>query len=125
MTQIKTLEATLETTRQDLQKKQDELADCKFKRQNTSEREENLAAFSEAKRERTELEAKLSVNAENDPANIEKLVDATKLCAEGANRWTDNTWTLKSYVVDKMNMDVANVEKWLEMKSDFDYVPDL
>jgi len=41
---------------------------------------------------------------------------------EGANRWTDNLFTLKKYMTDKHGMEGKQAASYLKMGQDFDYV---
>jgi len=41
---------------------------------------------------------------------------------EGANRWTDNLFTLKKYMTEKHGMESKQASSWLKIKEDFDYV---
>ena len=45
-----------------------------------------------------------------------------KLVKEGADRWTDNVFAMKQWIVNKRNQPAAEVNKWLGISDDFDYV---
>lgn len=45
-----------------------------------------------------------------------------KVCKDGVNRWTDNTWQVKSWMVKTKGMSGSDVDRYLQIKGDFDYV---
>ena len=47
---------------------------------------------------------------------------ASKVCKDGVNRWTDNTWQVKSWMVKTRGMCGADVDKYLQLTGDFDHV---
>lgn len=44
------------------------------------------------------------------------------MCKDGVNRWTDNTWEIKSWMVKKKGLSGKDVDKYLQIKGDFDNV---
>lgn len=44
------------------------------------------------------------------------------MCKDGVNRWTDNTWCIKSWMVKKKGLSGKEVDKYLQIKGDFDNV---
>uniref|UniRef100_A0A6U4KZ14 Meiotic nuclear division protein 1 homolog n=1 Tax=Phaeomonas parva TaxID=124430 RepID=A0A6U4KZ14_9STRA len=60
--------------------------------------------------------------AENDPEELARLEQATKLCKDRANQWTENIWEIKSWLVKKRNMDPKRVDAMIGITADFDYV---
>lgn len=91
-----------------------------------------------------ELERELAVLRENDPEVLRELGErgaaaclallasghSRRCCAEGGvktakdatNRWTDNLWSVKSYVVKKLGRSSREVDQMLRLPADFDYV---
>jgi hypothetical protein len=51
-------------------------------------------------------------------ANIET---AAKACKTAADRWTDNVFAVKQYLVKKKGMNSKEVNKYLEIGDNFDY----
>jgi hypothetical protein len=45
-----------------------------------------------------------------------------KIAKVGADRWTDNVYTLRSWVIQKRGCAGGEADKWLGIKDDFDYV---
>jgi hypothetical protein len=50
-------------------------------------------------------------------ADLEKEL---KLCIQAANRWTDNIFNCRAYLVKKKSMDRKQVDKLLGIGDDFD-----
>ncbi|CAH0520945.1 unnamed protein product [Peronospora belbahrii] len=68
------------------------------------------------------LRIKVQHLADNDPAILNELESKLRVAKEGCDRWTDNVYTLKSWVVKKRGVEGREVDKWLGIKDDFDYV---
>ena len=92
-------------------------------RKPTAERErklEELAALEARLKENQEREAELK---ENDPAELERLEALSSTCRDAANRWTDNVWAIKKWLVKKKNPDPKRVDQMLGITASFDYLP--
>ena len=64
----------------------------------SEERTEQLAELAELRGESTTLEAQCAEHADTDPEYIEQIRGASTVCADAANRWTDNIFTLAQKV---------------------------
>ncbi|ETW08926.1 hypothetical protein, variant [Aphanomyces invadans] len=74
---------------------------------------------------RSDIEAanqRLHVMSENDPDLMKKLGNKVKVAKDGVDRWTDNVFNLKAWVIKKNSCSSAEVEKWLGIQDDFDYL---
>ncbi|GAB9473179.1 hypothetical protein Gpo141_00010336 [Globisporangium polare] len=60
--------------------------------------------------------------ADNDPEILEQLERNVNVAKLGADRWTDNVFTMRSWVVQKRGCASSEVDKWLGIKDDFDYI---
>ena len=58
----------------------------------------------------------------NDPEQIEQIQKQAKVNLDSANRWTDNIWGVKSYLVKKKGMSGKEVDKQLCIDANFDYL---
>jgi hypothetical protein len=67
----------------------------------------------------------LEINKFNDPAEINKIDKQAIISMDSANRWTDNLWTLKRYLVKKKGMNGKEIDKMLKLDSEFDYVSEV
>eukprot|EP00903_Cladosiphon_okamuranus_P011848 g11131.t1 len=91
-------------------------------RVDTEDRREKLVRLQENGRRLQQLEDEYETLKENDPAELQKVVNLTQVCKDGVNRWTDNTWCIKSWMVKKKGLSGKEVDKYLQIKGDFDNV---
>lgn len=97
------------------------LADAKRGREDDGgERPAELMRLTEIAKERATLQAELDVLKENDPQALADLEKELKLVKEAANRWTDNIFNCKDYLVKKRGMDRKEVLRILGITSAFD-----
>ncbi|OQR85615.1 meiotic nuclear division protein [Achlya hypogyna] len=88
----------------------------------TDDRAERLAHLATLKGQIDEMQKKLVLLQENDPDILKKLDAKIKIAKEGVDRWTDNIFNMKSWVIKKNSCSSAEVEKWLGIPEDFDYI---
>jgi hypothetical protein len=60
--------------------------------------------------------------AASDPDALAALQARAVVCKAAADRWTDNVWTLKSYLVNSMGKAPVEVDSLLGIDDSFDYV---
>lgn len=97
------------------------LTDAKRGREDDDgERSKKLARLSEIATEKKTLEAELESLKENDPQAIADLEKELKFVTEAANRWTDNIFNCKDYLVKKRGMDRKQAMKILNITENFD-----
>ena len=70
-------------------------------RETSEEREKLLAALETEKQENKRLEGRLKEFAENDPAVLEAMAKEATQAVEAANRWTDNIYSIQSWIRKK------------------------
>ena len=90
-------------------------------RPQTEERKAKLAEYDALKERKAELDAQLKEAKANDPEEVRRL---QKECAEfkaSAERWTDNTWAIISWLKKKYGMSAKDAMKQLGISDDFDY----
>ena len=85
-----------------------------------SGRAKKLARLSELGQQKNELEKELEKLKENDPAALADLEKELQLVIQSANRWTDNIFECKSYLVKKRGMEKKEANKFLQISADFD-----
>ncbi|KDO16624.1 hypothetical protein SPRG_17873 [Saprolegnia parasitica CBS 223.65] len=116
----------LEARRDDLRAKLTHVQSSVAKHQSlqtqSDDRAERLAQLSALKSQADEMQKKIALLQENDPDLLKKLDAKAKVAKEGVDRWTDNVFNLKSWVIKKNSCSSAEVEKWLGIPDDFDYV---
>ncbi|CCI43066.1 hypothetical protein ABG067_004663 [Albugo candida] len=88
----------------------------------SNERAEKLARMVELEETLSIMKEKVKQFEENDPKVLNELESSVKKVKEGADRWTDNIFNLRSWVVQKRGVPTGEVDKWLGIKDDFDYV---
>lgn len=79
-----------------------------------------LARLHEIDAEKKKLAAEIESLKENDPSALADLEKEHKLVVEAANRWTDNVFNCKSYLVKKRGMDKKEACRILGITSGFD-----
>jgi hypothetical protein len=116
----------LESVKELVQEATAKLADAKRGREQNEEgeRAKKLARLKEIQLEKTKVSAELDKLKENDPQAIADLEQELKLVTEAANRWTDNIFNARDYLVKKRGMDRKEANKLLGITADFDYPED-
>ena len=70
-------------------------------RETSDERDKLLTALETEKQENKRLEGRLKEFAENDPAVLEAMAKEATQAVEAANRWTDNIYSIQSWIRKK------------------------
>lgn len=87
--------------------------------------EERTATVAENKRlavEIRELSSQLGAHQANDPALLAELEKKINIAKQGAERWTDNIFELRSKCVKKFNQPVKEMNKHMGISDEFDYL---
>ena len=81
---------------------------CKLADENkfrcADERPVKLAHYEELLRQEKEYDALLLADKANDPKEVDRVLKMANQNMEHANRWTDNTWTVKKFLTSKKGM---------------------
>lgn len=97
------------------------LADAKRGREDEGgERAAKLARLSELSKEHAALQIEYEALKENDPQALADLQKELELVKNAANRWTDNVFNCKTYLVKKRGMDKKEAIKILGITPAFD-----
>jgi DNA-binding transcriptional regulator YhcF (GntR family) len=100
------------------------LADAKRGREEGEDggesRAKKLARLAELTKKKLEYEKELESLKENDPAALADLEKELKLVTHAANRWTDNIFECKSYLVKKRGKEKKEAIKILGITANFD-----
>lgn len=97
------------------------LADAKRGREDEDgDRAKKLVRLAELTKEKQAIEEELESLRENDPQALADLQKELELVKHAANRWTDNIFNCKSYLVKKRGMDKKEAMKILGITSAFD-----
>jgi Leucine zipper with capping helix domain/Mnd1 HTH domain len=90
------------------------------KKPKTAGRVDQLQRLADIRAETSALTQELAVLKENDPQALADLTKELRLVTEAANRWTDNIFNCKSYLVKKRGMDRKEACKLLGITAAFD-----
>ncbi|TYZ63038.1 hypothetical protein PybrP1_004032 [[Pythium] brassicae (nom. inval.)] len=94
----------------------------KSKRTESDDRAAKLQRLAELQASVKDLKAKVQHLADNDPEILAQLERSVQVAKIGADRWTDNVFTMRSWVAQKRGCASSEVDKWLGIKDDFDYI---
>jgi FtsZ-binding cell division protein ZapB len=120
--QINSLTTEIEILKSRLSVLQKETEEASRGREESAERTKQLEQLAKLKEENAKLKAELQVYAENDPELIEAFKHDAKVAIEAANRWTENIFSLKSYICNKYGISTADFDKNFRIPEDFDYI---
>lgn len=126
----------MHTRQQKLQQLTEQISECEKKinsttkllkqantgREKTDDRESILQELAQKEKLCKELEKELERYRECDPEVLENIQKETVMAKEGANRWTDNVFTIKSWCVRKFGLEEKMIDKNFGIPEDFDYV---
>lgn len=98
------------------------LADAKRGREDddSGERAKKMARKAELSKEKSAAEEELAKLKQNDPQALADLEEELRLVTAAANRWTDNIFSCKDYLVKKRGMDKKESMKILGITDAFD-----
>ena len=87
-----------------------------------ADRAAKMAEMEALKGEKEALAKQLQAFADSDPDAYKALVAKVAGAKAGADRWTDNVWTLKAHIINKFGKEPREVDKMLSIGDNFDYV---
>lgn len=100
-----------------------EMVSAQMGREESQSRVELLENLDKAKKEEQMLTSKLKEFADNDPAVLEEMASEAKTALEAANRWTDNIFSIQSWIKKKFpSIDQAGLGKQFGIPEDLDYI---
>eukprot|EP00127_Corallochytrium_limacisporum_P004111 Clim_evm56s157 gene=Clim_evmTU56s157 len=92
-------------------------------REETDEYNDLLEEVSKLDNEFKELTREMDSLKDRDPELMEKRVKAMKECVNAANRWTDNIFNMKDWILKKFpQFTDAELNKNFEIPDEFDYI---
>lgn len=118
--QIEVYESQLENVRNSVKETQEEKKRAASMRC-ADDRPMKMQRMQKLISEEQKLDALLESNKQNDPEEIKRIQESAAVCQIGACRWTDNIWSLKSWLVKKKNIPGKELDKHLQIGDDFDY----
>ncbi|KAJ1423919.1 meiotic nuclear division protein 1 [Ochromonadaceae sp. CCMP2298] len=116
-----TLQAAAATVQQSVESLASQVEQARACRQGAG-RAQRLRALEGIRAESRACDVQLEGLKGNDPEEIRKAGLAAVGNKASADRWTDNVWTIKAYLVKKKGMSGKEVDKMLHIDGTFDYV---
>ncbi|XP_064612721.1 meiotic nuclear division protein 1 homolog [Liolophura sinensis] len=98
------------------------VAKAKVGREENEERSEVLSMLRKREDEKKQLLAELERYKECDPEVLEEMKQETKIAKEAANRWTDNVFSIKSWIKQKFAFEESVIDKQFGIPETFDYL---
>ena|SRR3989338_10071114 len=87
------------------------------------DRDEKLARLAELRAVHATLSDEKRQFAESDPETVQAMVRESSVSLDAANRWTDNIYSLRSWMVKQYGMEGSAFDEAFRIPADFDYVP--
>ncbi|KAK9102248.1 hypothetical protein Sjap_019502 [Stephania japonica] len=119
------LEADLKSNKKRLSELNAQRDNLKKGREESDEREEALAQLKAIETKYNSLKDEMGQYAENDPAALEAIKNATEVARAAANRWTDNIFTLRQWCSNNFPQAKEQLEHLyaeVGVTDDFDYL---
>lgn len=120
-TQKDNLVQQIKKTEDNIEKLLTDIDKCKEERKDIH-RCEKLEKYYNLIQEEKLIDQQLEVNKKNDPVEINRVSKQSIKNMNGANRWTDNVFALKKWLMKKKGMSSNDVNRSLRIPSDFDNV---
>ena len=109
----------LEVKEQELRSK---LESSKVGREESDEKDNILKEIGEQAQKLASVQKELEELKDSDPSLWEEKEEEIKLALSGANRWTDNIFSLVSWCKSKFNMEEKKLNDAFGIPEDLDYV---
>ncbi|XP_062592181.1 meiotic nuclear division protein 1 homolog [Saccostrea cucullata] len=101
---------------------EDSVKKAKVGKEDSDKRSEILSELEEKKQEKASLQKEIEKYRECDPEVLEAVVKQTGEAKEAANRWTDNVFSIKSWIKNKFQFEESVIDKQFGIPDDFDYI---
>ncbi|CAG2204857.1 Meiotic nuclear division protein 1 homolog [Mytilus edulis] len=85
-------------------------------------RTELLTALAEKRTEKCHLMSEIEKYKECDPEVVEGVKKQAEISKDAANRWTDNIFSVKSWIKNKFSFEESVIDKQFGIPADFDYI---
>ncbi|XP_068647213.1 meiotic nuclear division protein 1 homolog isoform X2 [Aristolochia californica] len=119
------LEAELLSCKKHFQELVEQRESLKKGRENSDEREVVLKELQAIEQKHNQLKEEMALFADNDPAALESMKNATEVAHTAANRWTDNIFTLQQWCSNNFpeaKEQLEHMYKEVGISDEFDYL---
>ncbi|CAD5119385.1 DgyrCDS7999 [Dimorphilus gyrociliatus] len=124
--QLKSSSENLEKSANEKQKrissKDKEVSQLSVGKEDTEERATYIEEIKRLEERLEKSRQQLKAVSACDPEFLEQLTTEKTVCKEAANRWTENLFTIKSYITNRFNIEEGTINKQFGIPSDLDYV---
>ncbi|XP_022341799.1 meiotic nuclear division protein 1 homolog [Crassostrea virginica] len=100
----------------------DNVKKAKIGKEDSEKRSQILQSLEEKKQEKASLLKEIERYRECDPEVLESVRKQTGEAKEAANRWTDNVFSIKSWIKNKFQFEESVIDKQFGIPDDFDYI---
>ncbi|XP_076107851.1 meiotic nuclear division protein 1 homolog [Mytilus galloprovincialis] len=95
---------------------------AKMGKEESDSRTELLTALAEKRTEKSHLMSEIEKYKECDPEVVEGVKKQAEISKDAANRWTDNIFSVKSWIKNKFSFEESVIDKQFGIPADFDYI---
>ncbi|XP_026732633.1 meiotic nuclear division protein 1 homolog [Trichoplusia ni] len=119
---VNDLQNEVEECSRKLKKVEDAIANESIGREPSDERTQVLSMLEKLEKEEENLKKELQRYRDFDPEYIAQLKTETRDLRTASNRWTENIYTLKSYIKNTFQMENDIVDQNFNIPADLDYI---
>lgn len=121
-TRVEALEAQVKADTASVASLRARLEELAAGRDDGAERTAKLAQLVALKAEKDDLDRQLKAFADSDPEALKVLHAKAAVAKAACDRWTDNVWAVKAYMMDKFGKTPAEIDAMMEIPEEFDYI---
>lgn len=119
---VKQLDTSISNKKQNIDNLEKEAKDLTVGREKSETYDNLLSEYQNLCSEIKVFDKELLVLRKNDPALLDEIRSNIKVAKAAINRWTDNTYSLKSGLKRKHGMSSKEIDQYLKINDDFDYI---
>jgi len=105
--------------KQQLLEKREELRNC---HQDTEERTQLIEQINALESQIEHVKEQLNIYKESDPEVLAEIRNVSQIAWEAANRWTDNIFSIRSWVSSKFGLPSSEFDKNFGIPEDLEYI---
>ena len=120
---LKDVQEKLSDTRKKMKSVEIQVEKSSWDKIDGEERRNILQELAELEKKKSQLENQIALYKDSDPETVEMLKNQIKISKESANRWTDNIYSIHSWIGRKFpSISVTDLNKQFGIPQDLDYV---